>query len=711
MATEKFVFTAEVKGFIDGINKMKASAAQGVKGLGADIGGWVTAIRGAGATIVGTLGSTFETLKGFADSAGKVETLSTRFSVLQGSAKKAGQTIEYLRDFAAKTPFSLDELASADATLLSFTGDAEKSKVVLKQLGDISAATGAKVGELASIYGKIGAVGKMDTEAVNQFSERGINVREMLAARDGLSGTQVQKNIEKGAYGQQDLDYILEKLTSEGGMAFGAMEKLSETYDGLMSTLGDNIEQLKQMLGEELLPHVKEALEGLIGYIQNHKDEAQAFGIALRQGVTTAVDVMKWNVETWGNAASGVLKTGSGLVDYITRLLTFGQGGTNLLDDVVDPSNLMAGNRGLVKSQNNLANTEAELAQMEGTNLVESMEELIPSIGKTTNAAALQKKADELAELENGLSELKSDTWGEHSKAKASNIKALEEGIVAARQEIEMRSKQLEAQKKASAAAEAAAKAEEERKKQEEKDAKKSAEDAAKRLADREKEKTSDTQKRILNDQQRMSMDDQWSAVRAEADRLGVSWNADEIDSSISRIRDRDAATGGTQKNRIDFFVRQLQAALDRGANYDETKKRYDDWQKVRDGYAIDEEHGRRAEAEVEAKNRMDELIKAGFTADDARKMASEETGFKLAKDNSARGYAADSFVGSDLSRIGGGGKVFRISDPMAERTAKATEKMADDAAAAKEYARQISDRLASIDGKTASSSSLTVTA
>jgi hypothetical protein len=195
------------------------------------------------------------------NAAAEVETYETRFEVLLGSAEKAQQHVSNLTQFAAETPFEMEGISKASSTLLAFGVEARDSMEVLRMLGDVAAGSGARIEDLARIYGKVKTAGKLDTSDINQLSDRGLNVRQMLAARDRISMDQVRRNISAGLYGEADLRWVLAQATGDGGIFAGGMQKLAETFAGKLSTFKDSLQQAAATFGEVLLPGLKKMLD------------------------------------------------------------------------------------------------------------------------------------------------------------------------------------------------------------------------------------------------------------------------------------------------------------------------------------------------------------------------------------------------------------------------------------------------------------------
>lgn len=203
--------------------------------------GSVTRAGGLMAAGIGAVGGSLVALASFpVRAAAKLEQLETQFKTLLGSTDAAKKKIEELQSFAATTPFQLDGLADSAKTLLAFGTANDQVIPTMQVLGDVAAATGNQVNELAGIYGKVRARGALMTEQLDQFNERGIPVGAKLSEMLGKTGDEIRSMASKGELGFSDLQKALQSMNSEGGMAFNGMAEQSTTLSGLWSTLKDN---------------------------------------------------------------------------------------------------------------------------------------------------------------------------------------------------------------------------------------------------------------------------------------------------------------------------------------------------------------------------------------------------------------------------------------------------------------------------------------
>ncbi len=217
-------------------------------------------------------------------SAGKIEQFEVQFESLLGSSEAAKKMVKDLVDFTARTPFQLDGVAQATKQLLAQGVAAEDIQGELKVLGDIAAGTGKPLGELAQIYSKSLAKGKVQTEELNQLSEAGVPIMDALielAAKYGntISKDDIYESAERGEISFRALREAMGLLTEEGGVYENQMEKQSKTLFGRFSTLKDNVMLLSAEIGDQLQDtfQVKPGMEKLTEWIQGLTTDFRLF--------------------------------------------------------------------------------------------------------------------------------------------------------------------------------------------------------------------------------------------------------------------------------------------------------------------------------------------------------------------------------------------------------------------------------------------------
>jgi len=204
--------------------------------------------------------------------ASDMETLSVDFEVMLGSAEKATSLMEELKDFAAETPFALNDLAQGTKNLLAF-GVAEEEVVnTMRMLGDTAGGNSQKLQTMVRAYGKVQAKGKGTLEELNMITEAGVPIMDTLAKNMGMT-TEEMLNMKGGVnVSKEALTEAFRTMTNEGGIFFQGMLKQSKTFSGLMSTLKDNIVLIAAEIGQSLLPALKPIAVEIIKVLGSIRD-------------------------------------------------------------------------------------------------------------------------------------------------------------------------------------------------------------------------------------------------------------------------------------------------------------------------------------------------------------------------------------------------------------------------------------------------------
>ena len=197
-------------------------------------------------------------------SAADLETLETSFVSLTGGAAQAADMVKQLNEFTAATPFQLEEVGNAARQLIASGTAISEVNDQLQFLGDIAATSGSSINDIAAIFAKVNAKGKVELESLNQLAERGIPIFAALAEATGLPADK----LGAGRVSVEEFNKVLKSFSQEGGFAAGAMERLSQTAAGKFSTALDNLKLAAASIGEELLPSVTMLLDKITSLAQ-----------------------------------------------------------------------------------------------------------------------------------------------------------------------------------------------------------------------------------------------------------------------------------------------------------------------------------------------------------------------------------------------------------------------------------------------------------
>lgn len=181
----------------------------------------------------------------------QIEKYTTGFTNMLGSAEAANEAMKAIQEDAARTPFDVASLTQANQLLISAGENAGYSRKIIMALGDaVSAAGGgnAELSRMAANLQQIANVGKASAIDIKQFAYAGINIYQVLADYTGKSVQDVQSM----TVSYDLLSEALIAASEEGGRYYNAMDTQSQTMNGRVSTLKDNVSQLAGLMTGDL---------------------------------------------------------------------------------------------------------------------------------------------------------------------------------------------------------------------------------------------------------------------------------------------------------------------------------------------------------------------------------------------------------------------------------------------------------------------------
>ena len=181
----------------------------------------------------------------------QIESYTVGFTNMLGSAEAAQQAIDQIQQDAARTPFSVEALTQANQLLIGAGENATYAEKTIMALGNAVSATGgsnAELSRMAANLQQIANVGKASAIDIKQFAYAGINIYGLLADYTGKSTAEVQKM----TISYDLLTQALQAASEEGGRYYNSMDTQSQTMNGRVSTLQDNVKQLAGLLTGDL---------------------------------------------------------------------------------------------------------------------------------------------------------------------------------------------------------------------------------------------------------------------------------------------------------------------------------------------------------------------------------------------------------------------------------------------------------------------------
>lgn len=259
----------------------------------------------------------------------ETEQYTTSLEVMLGSAEKASAMIAKMREFAAKTPLTLENVISGGSLLMSYGVDESNLIDTMTKLGDLASGNAEKMDRITLAYGQMLAKGKVTGEELRQMTEAGVPLQAALAESIGVTGEEFSKMVSKGKVGIDDLNKAITGLTTGNGKFAGMMEKQSQTMQGMLSTLLDNLSEFMRKMGEGAFGEVKSALQEASDLLAEWEEDgtldrwAQEVGVLLKnlvafmkQAISVGLDFKEAIIA--GAVALGTFKVAIGIGNVIS---------------------------------------------------------------------------------------------------------------------------------------------------------------------------------------------------------------------------------------------------------------------------------------------------------------------------------------------------------------------------------------------------------
>lgn len=221
--------TREYKEFASGTNnadEIVKSLTDSLKRTAAEIGG-LMAIKKFGSDVI--------------EATGKMQQLQVALSTILQDKSKADALLAEITEFAKKTPFNLDDVATGAKQLLAYGSSANTVVDELSMLGDVASGLQIPLGSLIYLYGTLRVQGRAYWRDIQQFQGRGVNIVEEMAKNLGVTQDQIKKLVEEGKIGFKDVEKAFQSMTSEGGKFNNMLENSAGTWPQRIANIEDTL--------------------------------------------------------------------------------------------------------------------------------------------------------------------------------------------------------------------------------------------------------------------------------------------------------------------------------------------------------------------------------------------------------------------------------------------------------------------------------------
>lgn len=239
---------------------------------------------------------------------GEFQQLEIAFTTMLGSKERADRLMKDVVQFAATTPFDLQQVAGGTKQLLAYGFAADGIRDNLSMLGNIAAGVGSQINDIIYLYGTLKASGRVTQMDINQFAGRGIPIYEELAKVMGKNVDEIRDLVSAGRVGFPQIEQAFSNMTSSGGRFFNLMQEQSKSLTGQISNLGDSISQMFNEIGRGQEGVLSTGIAGIAVLVDNYEKVIQTITALIAiYGVHRAAVIVSAAVQlSAAQAASGV---------------------------------------------------------------------------------------------------------------------------------------------------------------------------------------------------------------------------------------------------------------------------------------------------------------------------------------------------------------------------------------------------------------------
>jgi len=240
--------------------------------------------------------------------AADTEALTSQFETLLKSKSAATKRMEEIAEFAANTPFEIEELAKTSKLLQTLGGTLLATGNGLRMVGDAAAVAGEPIGEIGLHIGRLfGAItsGTSAGESVGRLQELGLISGDAKRKFEALAES--QKKGETAAYSQADALKLLQETLKDTD---GAMARLAATTQGKLSNLSDTVSQLKVAFGTGLNDGLREAIDKTIPMLDGLKSKFTEAGVFFGDAIAEAVNGQTGKLAAIGGVIGDIIIAG-----------------------------------------------------------------------------------------------------------------------------------------------------------------------------------------------------------------------------------------------------------------------------------------------------------------------------------------------------------------------------------------------------------------
>ncbi len=239
------------------------------------------------------------------DFSSKMEQSKVGFTSLMKNSDQASAHIKELLALSRSTPLQFESISSMSSRLQGAGIEAQKVIPLIKDIGNVAAATGELSAErmegIGVAFAQIASKGKVSAEEMEQLAERGVPAWRILSESIGKTAAETRKMAEDGKISSDQLFAAFQKFSQ---MNFGdAMEKQAATFSGSMGQIANIALQTANTAFQPIYDEISKFSAKIAKSLRDQESEAKAegvsFGFAFGEAIGDGIERSRVTDSSW----------------------------------------------------------------------------------------------------------------------------------------------------------------------------------------------------------------------------------------------------------------------------------------------------------------------------------------------------------------------------------------------------------------------------
>ncbi|PAE20497.1 hypothetical protein CHH80_10820 [Bacillus sp. 7504-2] len=256
-----------------------------------------------------------------------IDTATAKLQALGHNAQSVEMIMNDSLNSVRGTAFGLDEAVNTAASAVAAgIKPGQQLERYLSLTADAAALAGTNMSDMGAIFNKVTTSGKIQAEELNQISDRGIPIFQMLADEIGVTATEIRKLASDGKI---SANTFLNAVESGFGGAAQIMGTAS--FQATLDNIGSSISRIAANFlngageGQGFFDQVKPLMVDLLDTLKEFEDKAMEAGQKIGQAFMNTYNVVSASarvvIDNWSLIAPVIYGIITALGLYTTALL------------------------------------------------------------------------------------------------------------------------------------------------------------------------------------------------------------------------------------------------------------------------------------------------------------------------------------------------------------------------------------------------------